>query len=376
MLRGGQVWATDAHGASRQVTKLPAEVAAQLRAAEVAPDGRLLLVTVSGGAEHWLLDRPAAVPQPLPAPPQQYGKGRWTFLSAVWPAPRQVVLLYGNSGRGLAERLGDPSAGADPTWTLIDPGKARLLSLSPDGRQAVLAARRVGSSGFAPQVAVRLQHLFSPRMTTALSHLGVRLPVAALWSPDGGTLAISVRIGAWLSRSRAGALCCWRRTVSFRRPSASTALAGLSGGACGRLEIHVLALHGEADHAFPAPDGGSPLWLGWTRMANPCSTWRRRAGRRSGRSMPPEGRRDRWRPASAAPCCGCRLRADAAPPFGGVAMARWGSNGTGVAQQTFSLAIRIAHLYDRVGWYALAVTQLWLTQAWGFSTDEGRTCER
>ena len=77
VLRGGQVWATDARGASRQVTKLPGEVAAQLRAAEVAPDGRLLLVTVSGGAEHaWLLDRPTAVPQPLPPPPQQYGKGR------------------------------------------------------------------------------------------------------------------------------------------------------------------------------------------------------------------------------------------------------------------------------------------------------------
>jgi hypothetical protein len=156
-------------------------------------------------------------------------------------------------------------ASVHAAWVPLDSDGARIASLSPTADQVALTEIRSGSGAFAPQAAIRLQHLEDKGGTVALRYFGAQTPDAVLWSPDGGTLAISVPgQGLAIQKSSGrpvrqvpdGAL-----PAAFSERGADLAYVSGTGD---HWQIHVLNLHGEADHQFPAPGGARPQWLRWT----------------------------------------------------------------------------------------------------------------
>jgi hypothetical protein len=269
---GAAVLAIGPTGTTSQVP-LPLAGVGTVQSVSLAPDGRrTLLVADRDGVERaWLLATPSAPPLPLPLPPGGQGSIPWRYFGAAWTGPHSVVALLVADGQGGQQGLlarytvaGTPPA-AHATWLHPEIGGGRLASLSPAADQVALAEIRSGSGAFAPQVAVRLQHLDDINSTVALRYLGAQMPDAVLWSPDGGTLAVSVPgqgLAIQKSSGRAvrqvpdGAL-----PADFSERGADLAYVSGSGT---HWQIHVLNLHGEADHQFPAPGGARPQWLRWT----------------------------------------------------------------------------------------------------------------
>lgn len=251
---------------------LPVSSVGAVRSVSVAADSqRFLLIAGRPGAERpWLLIPPAA-PLALPLPPAGNHPTTWQVAGISWIGAHSlaVLLVGGGSGRSGTVLARYAVAGTPvtvrATWQGLQTSGAQVASLAPAADQVALIQTRAGSAVFAPQVAVRLQHFGDQRHSVALRYLSAAPPDAVLWSPDGGTLAFSVP-GQGLAIQKSSGRPV-REVPDGSIPAAFSErgadLAYVSGSGTTR-QIHVLNLHGEADHQFPAPAGGRPRWLQWT----------------------------------------------------------------------------------------------------------------
>jgi hypothetical protein len=271
--QGNAILAAGSDGQTHTVATLPVAQIGTVQTLSVAPDGRrMLLIADQAGAEHaWLLVSPSGTPQSLPAPGIGRDHRSWRYLAAAWTGSHSVDALLtalepGGTRAQLARyTLADNPPVARVAWQPLQTGGAQVVSVSPTADQIALVGAQAGSGVFAPQVVVRLQHLQDARRTVALRYLGAQTPAAVLWSPDGGTVAISVP-GQGLAIQKSSGRSV-RQVADGALPAAfsdrGADLAYISGNA-NHWQIHVLNLHGEADHQFAAPGSVRPQWLRWT----------------------------------------------------------------------------------------------------------------
>ena len=212
-----------------------------------------------------------------------------------------VAGVAGRMGDGMERALGYgfvcPAAGTslrrrlEPVAAGGGPGRARrgaasrerpcrlCLAAIPDGRP-----RWLWPTGLTGRKAVRIRSAASPPPGTRLSW---RLP----WPWAGG-------------RGPASWACKWGRT---RGTGMGRRGMPCGGGCCRAARTwSVWTAPSEGRPALPgtlwaaSPRG---LWKGWRRCSGPCSSWRRRCRRRSGRVPPAMVRRLRCAPPSGSASC-------------------------------------------------------------------------
>jgi hypothetical protein len=266
-LRAGQLWSISPGGRQRQVTHVPAMIAARLGSAAVAPDGRHIVLIDGGAVQHaWLLADPGATPRPLLDPLSSATAANRRYMGVVWTGPRQVSLLLAQHDRFWLARytLAGSGMARQVAWIAVPPQWGQALSLSPDGRQIAMVRARVGDTAFARQVAVRLQSVDGRHASTAYQYLGAGTPGAVLWSPDQGTVVIAAMQGLAIQKSSGRPV---RLAVNGTLPatfSVVNAQLAYIAGHPGQWEIHILALHHEFDRVVVTGIQTAPSSLYWT----------------------------------------------------------------------------------------------------------------
>lgn len=267
ILRDGQIWALGHQGRERQITTLPPTVAGSVNGAQISPDGtQILLVGASAaGHQYWVLSAPGGTPQALPDPPVSDGSGTGQFGNATWADERTLAVVFTQQGRAWLVRytVDERQPLRVATTVALHAAANQVISLSPDGEQIAVVRLRAARGDFAPQAAIRLQHVESRSGRIAYRYLGRSEPEAFLWSADNGTIAIAIP-GQGLAIEKSSG-----RTV--RLVSDGSALAAFSrrtaqlvyiSGMEGAWQIHVLALHTEADRQV-GTTRDRPTWITW-----------------------------------------------------------------------------------------------------------------
>jgi hypothetical protein len=253
------------------VATLISNPGSQVEAVRISPRGHrlLLLGSVAGNGQAWLLTAPGTTPIPLPTPPARFAGSPWRYVDAVWSSPTAITLLLaGQKGQGMVEQF-QPARERVPGRTvwLSLPAGSYAVSLGPTGDQVALVEAQPGSGSFAPQVAVRLHHIEGDHDTdtVALRYLGTASPAAIHWSPDGGTLVVQVPGQGLAIQKSSGKPVL---SVSDAAPAVAFSTWGASlvyvAGSTGDWQLHVLNLHGNVEEHFMAPSARPPRWLAWT----------------------------------------------------------------------------------------------------------------
>lgn len=260
----GVLWVR-AGGASHSITALPPEAVAGKGRLVLAPNGARALVL--GQTRAWLV-APGGTPQPLSLPSTPSGARAWHCLDATWTGPHSFAILLVRSAADGAQGM-IARYNADGMRTALQALRLQTgqpISLSPDGSQVAVLDALGGHDAFATQYAVELRDAGAHHRSVAYQYVGGQPVDAVAWSPDRGTVVVDVPNGGVAIQKSSGRPVLHAARGAFPVAFSDPTHARLAYIVAdhGRLQIHVLALHGERDTSLDPPVQQAPSALAWT----------------------------------------------------------------------------------------------------------------